>query len=157
MRLYGTIGLYRTKMCYSVSERVSEWPTEWPMDQDHERLLPLKSCQFIWWIDIAVFRDENLSRTRPVSPSHFRRSTLHIQEPLLDWKVVCYQMAIAKSEGDLWIIFHIGRLSEIRLSSSPQGLISSDSRWASFYTQIWFQTDFLSDRYPEMRLASIYA
>ena len=53
---------------------------------------------------------------------------LVIQEPLLDWKVVCYQMAIAKLEVDLWIISQIGRSSEIRLSSNPPGLISSDSR-----------------------------
>ena len=28
---------------------------------------------------------------------------------ILDWKVVCYQMAIAKLEVDLWIISQIGR------------------------------------------------
>ena len=33
----------------------------------------------------------------------------NIQEPLLDWKIVYYQMAIAKLEGDLWIISQIGR------------------------------------------------
>ena len=49
----------------------------------------------------------------------FRLTGTSIQEPLLDWKIVCYKMAIAKSEGDLWIISQIGRSSEIRLSPSP--------------------------------------
>ena len=51
-----------------------------------------------------------------------------IQEPLLDLKVIRYQMAIAKLEDELWIIYQIGRMSDIRLSSSPPRLISSDSR-----------------------------
>ena len=71
---------------------------------------------------------------RPLSHGHNKNLGPDIQEPLLDWKVVCYQMAIAKLAGDLWMISQIGRSSDTRLSSSPPGLISSDSRGASTYT-----------------------
>ena len=37
-------------------------------------------------------------------------------------------MDIANLEGDLWIVSQIGRSSDIRLSSNPLGLISSDNR-----------------------------
>ena len=37
---------------------------------------------------------------------------LAIQEPLLDLKVICYQMSIAKLEDDLWIIYQIGKTSD---------------------------------------------
>ena len=79
----------------------------------------------------------------------FRFTGNSIQEPLLDWKVVCHQMAIAKVEGDLWIVSQIGRSYDIRISSSPPGLISSDNWWVLIYAQIWFQMHFLSDKYPE--------
>ena len=68
---------------------------------------------------------------------------IYIQEPLLDWKVVCYQMAIVTLEGDLRIVSQIGRLLDIRISSSPPGLISFNNRLSSSSS-----VDLISDPLP---------
>ena len=88
-----------------------------------------------------------------------------IQEPLLDWEVICYQIAIAKLEGDLWIIFQIifqpsrpdelhficiydfrqtSYLIDIQKRNEHQFMHRSDYRWTSNLVHIQKQRDFLA-------------
>ena len=89
----------------------------------------------IWEIDDFIYKVRGCDNWPTVTKLMLRSPAIYqlllkqflviyfIQEPILDWKDVCYLMAIAKLKGGLWIVSQIGRSSDIRLSSSPPGLI----------------------------------